>query len=118
MRNSALVNLDVEKIIYIIFIIISIMGIIGTNYEEKFLLTKDTTYHKKGSTIFKITITIALLIYLYYLKRNYEIFNEANEKDKNMIRIRLFGSIFFVVGALCLVYFRFKDTTFVEPPEI
>ena len=26
--------------------------------------------------------------------------------------------IFFVVGALCLVYFRFKDTTFVEPPEI
>lgn len=48
MRNSALVNLDVEKIIYIIFIIISIMGIIGTNYEEKFLLTKDTTYHKKA----------------------------------------------------------------------
>ena len=67
MRNSALVNLDVEKIIYIIFIIISIMGIIGTNYEEKFLLTKDNNYHKKGSTIFKITITIALLIYLYYL---------------------------------------------------
>ena len=112
MRNSELVNLDVEKIIYIIFIIISIMGIIGTNYEEKFLLTKDNNYHKKGSTIF------ALLIYLYYLKRNYEIFNEANEKEKNMIRIRLFGSIFFVVGALCLVYFRFKDTTFVEPPEI
>ena len=54
----------------------------------------------------------------YYWSRNYEIFNEANEKDKNMIRIRLFGSIFFVVGALCLVYFRFKDTTFVEPPEI
>ena len=52
------------------------MGIIGTNYEEKFLLTKDNSYHKKGSTIFKITIIIALLIYLYYLKRNYEIFNE------------------------------------------
>ncbi len=31
------------------------MGIIGTNYEEKFLLTKDKNYHKKGSNIFKIT---------------------------------------------------------------
>ena len=118
MRNSELVNLDIEKIIYIVFIIISIMGIIGTNYEEKFLTTRNTTYHKKGSTIFKITIVIALLIYLYYLKRNYEIFSSSSEEDKKLIRIRLFGSIFFVVGALCLVYFRFKDTSFAEPPEL
>ena len=118
MRNSELVNLNIEKLIYIVFIIISIMGIIGTNYEEKFLNTRNAKYHKKGSTIFKITILIALIIYLYYLKRNYELFNEANEIEKKKIRIRLFGSIFFVVGAICLVYFRFTDTSFVEPPEL
>lgn len=39
-------------------------------------------------------------------------------KKKNLIRIRLFGSVFFVVGAICLVYFRFKDPGFVDSPEI
>ena len=87
--------------------------------KKSFCLLKILLITKKALLyLCKITIVIALLIYLYYLKRNYEIFNEANEKEKNMIRIRLFGSIFFVVGALCLVYFRFKDTTFIEPPEI
>ena len=116
MRNSIEVNLDIEKIIYVIFIIISV--IIGTNYEEKFIETGDSSYHEKGCTIFKITIVIALIIYLYYLKRNYEIYNEASSKEKNLIRIRLFGSVFFVVGAICLVYFRFKDPGFVDSPEI
>lgn len=69
MRNSIEVNLDIEKIIYVVFIIISVMGIIGTNYEEKFIETGDSFYHEKGSTIFKITIVIALIIYLYYLKK-------------------------------------------------
>lgn len=115
MRNSIEVNLDIEKIIYVIFIIISVMGIIGTNYEEKFIETGDSSYHEKGCTI---TIVIALIIYLYYLKRNYEIYNEASSKEKNLIRIRLFGSVFFVVGAICLVYFRFKDPGFVDSPEI
>lgn len=118
MRNSIEVNLDIEKIIYVVFIIISVMGIIGTNYEEKFIETGDSFYHEKGCTIFKITIVIALIIYLYYLKKNYEIYNEASSKEKNLIRIRLFGSIFFVVGAICLVYFRFKDPGFVDSPEI
>lgn len=69
MRNSEDVNLGIEKIIYVVFIIISVMGIIGTNYEEKFIETGDSFYHEKGSTIFKITIVIALIIYLYYLKK-------------------------------------------------
>lgn len=118
MRNSIEVNLDIEKIIYVVFIIISVMGIIGTNYEEKFIETGDSFYHEKGGTIFKITIVIALIIYLYYLKKNYEIYNEASSKEKNLIRIRFFGSVFFVVGAICLVYFRFKDPGFVDSPEI
>ena len=65
MRNSIDVNLNIEKIIYVVFIIISVMGIIGTNYEEKFIETGDSFYHEKGGTIFKITIVIALIIYLY-----------------------------------------------------
>lgn len=69
MRNSIEVNLDIEKIIYVVFIIISVMGIIGTNYEKKFIETGDSSYHEKGCTIFKITIVIALIIYLYYLKK-------------------------------------------------
>lgn len=69
MRNSEEVNLGIEKIIYIVFIVISVMGIIGTNYEEKFIETGDSFYHEKGCTIFKITIVIALIIYLYYLKK-------------------------------------------------
>ena len=51
MRNSIEVNLDIEKIIYVVFIIISVMGIIGTNYEEKFIETGDSSYHEKGCTI-------------------------------------------------------------------
>ena len=73
---------------------------------------------RRHCTIFKITIVIALIIYLYYLKKNYEIYNEASSKEKNLIRIRLFGSVFFVIGAICLVYFRFKDPGFVDSPEI
>jgi len=45
MRNSIDVNLDIEKIIYVVFIIISVMGIIGTNYEEKFIVYEWSCCH-------------------------------------------------------------------------
>lgn len=109
-------RLNFEDLLCIIFIIISILNISANNMQKKYVQTKKEELFKKSNKIFEITITITLIIYIYYFIRNISAYKKSNNKEDYMIK--LLGSSFMIAGVLCLLYFQNKNETFIGSPTI
>lgn len=96
-------RLNFENIIWVIFIIISALDIYGDELIKKNIIYNDKSSETKATNIFLILTVVSLLIYLYFLKRNYNDFNKYKNKD---YEIRFIGSIFILIGTLCFLYFQ------------
>lgn len=104
-------QLNIENIIWIIFIVISIFNIYDDELIKRYLLYNDKSSDilaKKNSIII---IIISLLIYLYFLYRNY---NEFKKHNNESYRIRFLGSIFILLGTLCFLYFQLSSNITTE----
>ncbi len=117
---SKIKELEFEKILWGIFIFLSALNIYGDNIQELFFINKDYMAEKKAKNIFIITIVISLLIYIYFVYRNYNYFKNAQENnhDTNLYLIRLVGSILVVVGVICLLYYQAFENTPIGTPAI
>ena len=61
---------------------------------------------------------VSLVIYIYFFYRNYNTYKQSNEVDKSMLIVKLIGSSLIIAGALCLIYFQYKNTDFIGTPSI
>ena len=64
--------------------------------------------------IYRLIIVISILLYIYFVKRNYEFYIESKQKvnyDNTLEKIRLTGSVFILVGTILLGYTIFKEKT-------
>lgn len=106
-------ELEFEKILWAIFIVVSALNIYGDNIQELFLQENQPEYEKESKTIFTFTITISLLIYLYFMYRNYKKVEETKQQNENTLlpSIRLFGSILIVVGVIMVLYYQINEKT-------
>ena len=111
-------RLNLENIIWIFFIVLSALNIVGDNEEKKYLETHQENYHNLSNHIFLLTIVLTLFIYIYFFYRNYKAYKEANTKDKQLFLIKLLGSSFLIAGVICLIYFQSKQTNFIGSPAI
>ena len=99
-------RLDFEDFLWIVNIVLSVLNIFGDNCDKNYLKTHDDNWKHNASKIFKITVIVSLFIYLYFFIRNYHDYEKCSENDKNLYLIRLFSSVFFITGTLCLLYFQ------------
>ena len=111
-------RLNFENIIWIIFAILSIANIIGDNNEKHFLQTYNHDYKDNANHIFELTITFTLIIYIYFLMRNYNAFSKCSYKEKSLYAIKVLGSSFLIAGSICLLYFQFKQKDFNDSPAL
>ena len=111
-------RLNFEELIWIIFIIISILNIIGNSDEINYLKTNDISYQQESNYIFKITLIITFVIYIYFFNRNYKTYENANINEKKLYSIKLLGSSFLIAGIICLIYFQFNQNSFIGSPAI
>lgn len=109
-------RLKFEEFLWTIFIIISILNIYGNKLEEKFIITKQREYEKKSDKIFKITLIIVLLIYTYFFIRNYNAYKKSSLNEKKLYEKKLLGSSLLIAGILLLIYFQFKQKSFIGSP--
>lgn len=65
-------RLKFEELLWIIFAIISLLNVYGDKIEEEYVTTNQETYQDKSNKIFKITLIVTLLIYIYFFIRNYK----------------------------------------------
>lgn len=114
--NDDLKRLRFEDIIWIVFIVLSVLNIIGDKDEEEYILTHNGMYKKDANKVFEITLVVTFFIYLYFFIRNYNAYKNANEKDKKDYIIKLLGSAFFIAGNLCLLYFQEHYNNFIGTP--
>lgn len=107
-------ELVIDEWIWVVFIILSILNISGDELEKHYCY-----YHKKkdkevSKKIFKITVFVSLLIYIYLANKNcrkYKIALERNQ-DVTIVSIRKFASILIVVASSMLLYAQLND---IEP---
>lgn len=117
---SKVKELEFEKVLWWIVIFLSALNIYGDNLEQLFFKNNNIDAEKKAKKIFIFTITVSLIIYLYYVYRNYKYYNVSKFKrnDTFLYLIRLIGSIFVVVGVIFILYYEVKEKTPVGTPTI
>ena len=104
-------NLKTDQSLSGIFILLSIATIIGDEFVKKYYVTKDKNAYHNAKKIFITSLTVTLLIYLYFLKNSKNEYYEKIIKNEESFPhlIRLIGSTLLVVGISCLLYFQIKD---------
>ena len=114
--NNKIKQLNFEEFIWVIFIIISSLNIYGEELEKKYIISNREVYEKDANKIFKITLIVTFLIYIYFFKRNYNAFKNASDNEKQLYETKLLGSSFLLAGLLLLIYFQFNQSSFVGAP--
>lgn len=108
-EQTELINqLTFENYIWIIFIIISIGNIVGDELIKSSIIEHDKQKDALAKNIFSISLIITIIIYIYFLGRNYKDYEKHHNKT---YEIRLLGSILMLSGILCFLYFQIKTTT-------
>lgn len=114
--SNDILRLNFENFIWIVFITISVLNIIADNDEKKFINANNSVYKTEANNIFELTIFIIFLIYIYFAIRNYNALSNADDSQKSLYSIKFIGSIFLVVGSICLIYFQKKQANFMGSP--
>ena len=107
-------RLKFEDNLSIIFIILNLLNIRASAIIENAILTGDISQISNALKIYRLIIVISILLYIYFVKRNYEFYIESKQKvnyDNTLEKIRLTGSVFILVGTILLGYTIFKEKT-------
>ena len=107
-------RLKFEDNLSIIFIILNLLNIRANAIIENAILTGDISQISNALKIYRLIIVISILLYIYFVKRNYEFYIESKQKvnyDNTLEKIRLTGSVFILVGTIFLGYTIFKEKT-------
>ena len=107
-------RLKFEDNLSIIFIILNLLNIRANAIIENAILTGDISQISNALKIYRLIIVISILLYIYFVKRNYEFYIESKQKvnyDNTLEKIRLTGSVFILVGTILLGYTIFKKKT-------
>ena len=105
-------RLKFEDNLSIIFIILNLLNIRANAIIENAILTNNISQVSKALKIYRFIIVISILLYIYYVKRNYKYYIESRKKvnyDNTLEKIRLEGSLLILVGTLLLGYTIFKE---------
>lgn len=108
MNNSLrkrLNNLTIGEIILIVFIVLSVLGIIANELEKGYIFGKNSN-GKKWSHYIRISVLlIALLIYIYYLKTRVE---KCINCKSFLNNLDILASILFILGGIIFLYTEYK----------
>ena len=99
-------NFTYQDIISFVFIGASILNIIASDKEKEYLISKNKDDLKVAYDIYIWVLIILIILYLYFVKVNYQVYKDASLKEKKASYISLIGNIFFLIGGLCFLYSR------------
>lgn len=111
-------RLDFENLLWLVFIVLSFLNIVGDEDEKKFLLTNNQEFKDESNHIFTLTLTVTIFVYLYFFNRNVTSLKNAPNNQKELFTIKVLGSVFLIIGIVFLLYFQTRQTSFPGSPAI
>lgn len=105
-------QLTFENYIWVIYIIISLFSIFGDELIKKSIIDQDDYANELARTIFFIILIVSLVVYIYFLVRNYNDFK--NNPNSSAYRVRFLGSVLVYIGTICFLYFFIKTSYVTE----
>ena len=117
MNNNKEKELTIDEWIWVIFIILSIMNILGDELEKKFYKEKDISSKNLSKSIFTLTVLVSFFIYIYLSYRRYQVIqrNKQENKSTNICETRFFASILVVIASFLYLYCQLTDKEDVNP---
>jgi len=111
-------RLNFEDILWVIFILLSIMNIVSNGYQKEYVVSGNEYYEDRAGNISIFVLTVLFFVYLYFFIRNYNMYN-SKSNPTNADLIKVIGSLFSVIGPLCLLYFQIhSDDNFISGSEL
>ena len=107
---NELKNFTKSDIASIVFIMASALNIIASDKEKEYLFSRDIKDKAIAYNIYILVLLILLILYIYFIDINYKAYK--NNQDNSLIR--LYGSIFFLIGGLCFLYFRINSKNSIQ----
>lgn len=108
MNNSKkLKSILIDEFIIGIFIISNLINLLADEQEKKYLYTKDKNILISANNKAIFTLSISIIIYLYFIYINYqEYIKHQYDYNSYIYLLRLIGSIIIAIGLSFLLYFR------------
>ena len=109
-------RLNFEDILWVIFIGLSMLNIVSNNYQKYYVRTKKQYYEDRANNISIFVLSVLFFVYLYFFLRNHSMYNNKDNPNK-VDYVKVMGSLFFIIGTLCLLYFQINsDDNFIGSP--
>ena len=118
--QEKLSNLKLDNILSIAIIIVSFINIFGDFIEQDGVINNDLNKKELSHDIYTFAVVCSIILYLIFFARSKKALDKAikNNEDPFLQSIRLLGSIFFILGILCIFYFTINDRENIDSPEI
>ena len=107
-------NFTKSDIASIVFVIASVLNIIGSDKEKEYLYSHDISDKETAYNIYILVLLVLIVLYIYFIKANYQAYQNCNDQDRESYLVRLYGSIFFLVGGFCFLYYRIDNRNKIE----
>ena len=111
MNDNLISDLKIDEIIWIIFIFLNIINIVGDECLISYYKDNKLDKNKQAKDIFTFSVFITLNIYIYLLYKRYKVYesNKIKNGDTKICGIRLFGTILVLVATVLFLYCQIED---------
>lgn len=111
-------RLNFEDILWIIFIVLSILNIVSNKCQKDYVRSNIQYYEDYANNISIFVLVVLFFVYLYFFIRNCSMYNNKINATKTDL-IKVIGSLFFIMGVLCLLYFQINSNdNFIGSPAL
>lgn len=112
-NREILEEIETENFIWIVYLFIIGLSFVANNFEKKYYQTNSIDAKEKYRLINIFVFSVALVIYLYFFKGNYEKVIKLNcfDSKKKIFfnNLNLSASFFIVIAGVILLYIAIYD---------
>lgn len=118
--NKEINRLELENLLWLLFIVASILNIFADKMQEEYLKTNDPRKEEQAKEIYIFVLVLTMILYLYFANRNYNFLKEAqrNNQDTNLLMLRFIGSVFLIIGVSLILYYQVNSKNSSGSPAI
>lgn len=104
--NEEIRRLNFEDLLWVIFIILAILDIYADKKQKDYLRQNDIEKAKVAKRTYITIVIITVLLYIYFVARNYYFLKTSNNSEEKLEFIRFIGSLALLGGSIMLLYYQ------------